>query len=104
MTKKYNKTYTNEFKREAIKLALESSNITGSAKSLGIPEATLHTWVRNARNSGEQIITDSSGAINHVNVTNIIDENRELKKRIARLEMEKAILKKAATYFAAELK
>ncbi len=46
MTKKCNKTYTNEFKREAIKLALESSNITGSAKSLGIPEATLHTWVR----------------------------------------------------------
>lgn len=103
MTKKNNKTYTNSFKREAIKLALESPSITGAAKSLGLPEATLHTWVRNAKNSGEQVITDSNGTVNHVNVTNIIDENRELKKRIARLEMEKAILKKAATYFAAEL-
>lgn len=64
-----NKTYTNEFKREAIKLALESPSITGAAKSLGIPEATLHTWVRNARNSGEQVITDSNGIVNHVNVT-----------------------------------
>lgn len=60
MTKKYNKTYTNAFKRGAIKLNLESSNIIGAAKSLAIPEATLHTWARNARNSREQIITDSS--------------------------------------------
>lgn len=43
MTKRNNKTYTKEFKREAIKLALESSSITGVAKSLGILEATLHT-------------------------------------------------------------
>ena len=99
-----NKIYTNDFKKEAIKLALGSPSITGTAKSLGIPEATLHTWVRKARNSGEQFITDSNGVVNHVNVTNIIDENRELKKKVVRLEMEKAILKKAATYLAAELK
>lgn len=99
-----NKIYPKEFKQEAIKLALESPSITGTAKSLGIPEATLHTWVRKAKNSGEQIITKADGTINHVNVTNILDENKELRKRLARLEQEKAILKKAATYFAAELK
>jgi transposase-like protein len=32
-----------------------------------------------------------------------MDENKLLKKRLARLEQEKAILKKAAQYFAAEL-
>ena len=39
-----NKIYPKEFKQEAIKLALESPSITGTAKSLGIPEVTLHTW------------------------------------------------------------
>jgi transposase-like protein len=33
----------------------------------------------------------------------VLDENKELKRKVARLEQEKAILKKAATYFAAEL-
>jgi transposase len=102
--KNVNKIYPKEFKQESIKLALESPSITGTAKSLGIPEATLHTWVRNAKNSGEQLITKPDGTINHINVNNILDENRELRKRLARLEQEKAILKKAATYFAAELK
>jgi len=35
--------------------------------------------------------------VNHVNIAEVIDENKELKKRIARLEQEKALLKKAAT-------
>ncbi len=97
MTKNTNKTYPKKFKQEAIKLALESMSITGTTKSLGIPEATLHTsWVRNAKNSGEQLITKPDGTINHVNVTHILDENRKLRKRLARLEQEKAILKKAA--------
>ena len=43
ITNKYNKTYTNEFKREAIKLALKFPNISGATTSLGISEATLHT-------------------------------------------------------------
>ncbi|MGI9214901.1 MAG: transposase [Gammaproteobacteria bacterium] len=102
--KNVNKIYPKEFKQEAIKLSLESPSITGTAKSLGIPEATLHTWVRNAKNSGEQLTTKPDGTINHINVNNILDENRALRKRLARLEQEKAILKKAATYFAAELK
>jgi transposase len=96
MTKNTNKTYPKEFKQEAIKLALESPSITGTAKSLGIQKQRyIHTWVRNAKNSGEQLITKPDGTINHVNVTHILDENRELRKRLARLEQEKAILKKA---------
>lgn len=43
VTKMTNKTDTNDLKKKAIKLALGFPSITGTAKSLGIPEATLHT-------------------------------------------------------------
>lgn len=99
-----NKNYTNEFKESAIKLALNSVSISSAAKDLGVPEATMHTWVSNAKKSGNvPVSSKKDGIVNHVNVGQVVDENRELKKRIARLEQEKAILKKAATYFASEL-
>lgn len=98
-----NKSYTKEFKEEAIKLALDSPSVCSAAKDLGIPEATLHSWVGKAKASGKHAISGADGSVNHVNVGAVIAENRELKKRLSRLEQEKAILKKAATYFAKEL-
>ena len=99
MTKKTRK-YTPEFKQEAIHLALSSPSVLSAAKDLGMPEATLHTWVDKARKSGEVI---HPSAKQPVNIGELIEENQQLKKRLARLEQEKAILKKAATYFAKEL-
>ncbi len=96
--------YTEEFRNEAVQFALKSENVNQAANSLGIPIGTLYAWVEKAKASGVQVIADASGVVNHVNVKNLIDENRELKKRLSRLEEEKAILKKAATYFAQELK
>lgn len=98
-----NNSYTKEFKAEAIKLALDSPSICIAANDLGIPEATLYSWVNKAKESGEQAIAHPDGSVNHVNVSAVIAENRDLKKRLARLEQEKAILKKAASYFAKEL-
>ena len=98
-----NKRYTTEFVESAVKLALSSVSICGTAKDLGIPESTLHTWVRKDKKTGQVAITTHNGVINNVNVADVLDENFELKKRVARLEQEKAILKKAATYFATEL-
>ncbi|MCP4572648.1 MAG: transposase [bacterium] len=101
---KANKSYTDEFKQEAINLALSSPSITGVAKSLGIPEETLHTWVNRAK-----LIENASGktnitpAKNKIALNKVLDENKELRKKVARLEQEKEILKKAATYFAKEL-
>ena len=45
--------YTAEFKSEAVKLALNSPSVVSAAKSLGMPEATLHTWVQKAKSQGE---------------------------------------------------
>jgi transposase-like protein len=44
MTKTVRK-YTNEFRQEAVNLALKSPSIINTAKELGIPTATLHTWI-----------------------------------------------------------
>lgn len=97
------RSYTEEFKEEAVKLALSSPSVCQAAKDLGIPEPTLHTWVHKAKSSGQQAVTTPEEIVNHVNVGEVLEENKQLKKRLARLEQEKAILKKAATYFAKEL-
>lgn len=99
MTKQLRK-YTPEFKQEAVRLALNSPSVLSAAQSLGMPEATLHTWVQKAKRTGEVADLDSGKPIN---VGEVIRENQKLKKELARLEQEKAILKKAATYFAKEL-
>lgn len=102
MSRKVRK-YTNEYKAEAVKLALSSVSVGNTAKSLGIPEATLHVWVAKAKATGKVAIPSQEGNINHVNVNEVLAQNEQLKKQLLRLEQEKAILKKAAAYFAKEL-
>lgn len=92
MTRK-NREYTTEFKEEAISLALRSPSISGTAKDLGIPEATLHGWIRNQTQQSQKL---------HPEQLDIGDELKKLRKEIARLREEKEILKKAAAYFAKE--
>ena len=58
--------YTDDFKQEAVSLALRSSSISNTAKELGIPEATLHGWLgiraynQNSRYKKKQIFIMSS--------------------------------------------
>jgi transposase len=96
---KSNRSYSKEFIKESVSYALSSITTTYAAKELGIPEATLHGWVKKAKLSGEAL--GPSGE--PIDVAKIINELRELRKQVSRLEEEKAILKKAATYFAKEL-
>ena len=97
---KKTRSYSTEFKREAVEYALNAASVVQAAKELGIPDATLHTWVQKAKKSGE---STNPATGDPVNIGLLIDENQSLKKRLARLEQEKAILKKAAAYFAKEL-
>lgn len=46
---------------------------------------------------GQVEISTPNGKVNNVDISEVIDENLELKKRVARLEQEKAILKKAGS-------
>ena len=95
--------YTEEFKQESVKLAISSPSVSGVAKELGIPDATLHTWVQKAKRTGLQAApAQSQDPSQPVNVGELVKENQRLHKELSRLKQEKTILKKAAAYFARE--
>ena len=93
---KSKRTYTEDFQRESVKLALRSASISETAKELGIPVGTLHTWLRGARKSTKDVKSN--------NIIDVGAELHSLRKENARLREEKEILKKAAAYFAREAK
>jgi transposase len=88
--------YSEEFREESVKLALKSTSISQAARELGVPLATLHTWVNQLKS------TVVSGLPEGQSVTCLLEENRRLHKELSRVKEEKEILKKAAAYFARE--
>ena len=88
--------YTKEFKQEAVNLALKSPSIVSTAKELGIPTATLHTWVNALKGKGNLATVDTNSS---KDMATLIEENRRLHKELAITREEKEILKKAAAYF-----
>ncbi len=97
MTRKSPRYYTPEFKKEAVKLVLEHGySQQAAADSLGIPSKNINRWVHEAR-QGEIVSSKTSLSTEQ-------QEIAELRKEIQRLKLEKDILKKAAAFFANELK
>ena len=91
-----NKKYTAEFKESSVKLAVESNQpVAQTARELGININTLHTWIKKYHQPKIDIRTS-------VNDQHIYDENKKLRKEVARLREEREILKKAAVFFAKE--
>ena len=96
MSKPATKSYPAEFKERAVKLAVESDQpIAQTARDLGVTENTLHTWIGKYPRVERQ---DKQGQDEH-----LYDELKRLRKENARLKEERAILKKAAAYFAQQL-
>jgi len=89
------KQYTKEFKEGAARLVTEQGRtITDAAKSLGVSPWTLSRWVRTARGEGENAFRGQGQR------TAQEQELYELRQQVKQLEEERAILKKAAAYFA----
>ena len=87
--------YTLEFKLEAVRLvkAGQAASVTG--KVLGIPKATLENWVR----------LHAKGQLKGAGDKPVSPEQMELARlraELARVKMERDILKKATAYFARE--
>ena len=91
MNKKSKYTYDLEFKQESVKLATTSNQpIEQTAKNLGVSVSTLRAWIK------KYAKPQSS------NILNLQADNKKLKKKLALMEKERDILKKAAAYFANE--
>lgn len=87
--------YPIEFKIDAVKLLEEKGyTVSEAANSLGIPQANLTKWRKQYREG--RLIPGQKRA----QPTPEEAELRRLKAEVKRLEMELAIVKKAAVYFA----
>jgi len=87
--------YTLEFKLEAVRLVRGGQAKAVTAKILGIPVATLGNWVR----------LSARGKLAGAGAKPVSAEQMELARlraELARVKMERDILKKATAYFAKE--
>jgi transposase-like protein len=95
MARRKRRSFTPEFKAEAVQLCLVGDRtIPQVAKDLDLTETTLRAWVREA----EALPVSATPPLTSAEH----DELKELRKRVKRLEMEREILKKAAAFFAKE--
>ena len=91
------KKYTKAFKLEAVRL-LEQRDKPASvlARELGVRRNQLYKWQQQLQDKGEAAAFKGRGRRPGVN----LDTEMALRRRIAELEEENAILKKAEAYFA----
>jgi transposase len=91
------RTFSREFKLEAVRLVTERGvAVAQAAKDLDVHENVLRKWVRELREEPQEAFpgNDKQKAQDA--------EIARLRKEVAKLKMERDILKKAAAYFAKE--
>jgi len=99
MGRKKRKTYSKEFKREAVKLILEKGyTISEASRNLGIEYSILRRWTVKVEQEGNDAFPGKG------NLKPDDDELRRLKRQLDRVTEERDILKKALVYFAEEKK
>ena len=92
---KHRARYTLEFKLEAVRLVKAGQEASVTARVLGIPKASLGNWVRLAEKGELQGAGDRPVSAEQM-------ELARLRAELARVKMERDILKKATAYFAKE--
>lgn len=94
MTERIKKTYTREFKEQAVKMAQTLGKPkTQIARELGIADSLLYNWIERygvlAHDEKKSTAHDNEKA-----------ESQRLRRELARVTEERDILKKAVAYFA----
>ena len=89
--------FSREFKVEAVKLVTERGvGVNQAARDLDVGETVLRRWMRELTQDPQQAFT-GKGIMKPEQA-----EIDKLRKEVAKLKMERDILKKAAAYFARE--
>jgi transposase len=89
--------FTREFKLEAVKMVSERGvSVAQAARDLGLHENVLRKWVRDQK-ADPQHAFPGQGQMKPEQA-----EIAALRKEVAKLKMERDILKKAAAWFAKE--
>ena len=92
------KTYTAEFRAEAVKLVFDQGlTQQEAAKRLGIPKGTLGNWMAAAKPAANKPAAPGARTAAELEA-----ENARLRKELAEAQMERDVLKKATAYFAKE--
>lgn len=96
MQKRRKRSFTREFKAEAVRLVLnEGQTVAQVARDLDLTPSSLRSWVKQAE------IDQGQGPAGSL-TSDELAELRRLRKENRVLKMEREILKKAAAFFAKE--
>ena len=97
MATRQRRSFTPEFKREAVKLAEHPGrSLSAVARELGVQRSVLKHWVENfASGKYEKSTTLTLKSAQQ-------QENEQLRRELAKVKMERDILKKALGFFAKE--
>jgi transposase len=96
MTPKKRRQYTAEYQAEAVRRVKGGDRpLAQVARDLGLSMQTLWNWVHRGKGDSEK---GESGELTPMER----EELKELRRRVARLEEEREILKKATAFFAKE--
>jgi transposase len=95
--------YPEQFRQDAVELVRSSPtrSLREIGRELGVNHETLRNWV-NAAKRAEQAAAGRRDSGDELSASER-DELRRLRKRLAEVELEKEILRKAAQYFAKEM-
>ena len=97
MANRQRRTFTREFKADAVKLVRSGRSITSVVRELDLSENSLRDWLKQAE-------IDAGLGPPDALTTAEREELSKLRREVKRLQMERDILKAAATFFAKESK
>ena len=93
---KKRRSFSREFKLEAVKLVKEGGiGVAQAARDLGVVETSLRRWIK-------QYEVDQGEGPAGVLTSEEKEELRRLRREVRTLRMEREILKKATAFFAKE--
>lgn len=89
---KTRKTYTAEFKQQAVELALHNNDVMQTARDLGVDHTSIRKWINDVEQNSDQAFPGSGNPRDK--------ELKAMQRELLKLREENAILKKAVGIFA----